>query len=478
MSRFATASSKRQRGQSIVAVIGVTAVMGVLVATALGVALHSNNGSARDARGDAALQAADAGVDTYLARLVADPRYWDHYVDEAEDPRYASTNTTCTGSALKQPGASWTSGTTWKYCGTSSTWIQIQSANYGPVSYSLRVTPPAGTSDIVTIQATGRAGVAGAKSTVTRSVQAQVRPSSVADFQAISNVGISYGTTATTDGKIYSNQYVIHNGTDLPTSPIFAPTVSPHSSSLQGGYFDSTTNPSFADKFPTPISFSTFQSSLTTIRDAAISQSLYFDDSSLDGWLVQFVSGGTVNIWKITNTSNGLGRDFTLNCTKQTKSITSYTLMYFNQPVVVGTGSNPCDAQRRPLDSVVDGRVTIATPGDLYVGGNISYAASGDDVLGLIAGDDLIIGTYAPDTMTWRAATLAQTGQWVTATGDGSHSSMTFTGTQAMRDGGSAAMFDTRTYRYDSTQLYLRPPLFPTLGGSWVTQYWHEVTPP
>ena len=59
-------------------------------------------------------------------------------------------------------------------------------------------------------------------------------------------------------------------------------------------------------------------------------------------------------------------------------------------------------------DSVVNGRVTVATPANVYVGGNISYA--GDDVLGLIAANEVIVAEYTPRVLTWRAATLAQGG--------------------------------------------------------------------
>jgi hypothetical protein len=479
MSRSGTFSSRRQRGQSLVAVVGVTVVMGLLVSAAVAVALHSSNASARDARGDLALQAAQAGLDQFLARLVADPKYWDHYVDKAEDPRYNPAD--CT-QKWRDPGQSWVPGVPWRYCGSSTTWVSLQNARFGQVSYSLRITPPATNSDIVTIQATGRAGAAGATTTRVRSVQAQVRPASLADFQAIANVPISYGSTAVTTGKIYSNQSVRHDGIATKTSTIYAPVVTPHSSNLQGGYYDDTTNPSFSSKFPTRVDFSQFQTDLSTIEDAALTQGNRFDDASLDGWLLQFTSAGQANVWKITDAAD-VGSAITVNCSsKQTRTVTNATLMYFVQPVVVGTGYDPCNSNA-PLNSVVNGRVTVASPNNLYVGGNISYGTSGDDSLGLLAGDDLIIARYAPDTVSFRAATLAQSGQWHTWSSFDlpdayPHTTMTFTGSQGMANGGYASMYANRAYNYDPTLQYTRPPLFPTIDGTWTTQYWHEVTPP
>ena len=54
---------------------------------------------------------------------------------------------------------------------------------------------------------------------------------------------------------------------------------------------------------------------------------------------------------------------------------------------------------------------------------------------------------------------------------------MTFTGSQAMYNGGSAPMFNSRFYNYDDTLVYQRPPLFPTIEGTWETVYWREVDP-
>ncbi len=72
-----------------------------------------------------------------------------------------------------------------------------------------------------------------------------------------------------------------------------------------------------------------------------------------------------------------------------------------------------------------------------------------------------------------------QNGQWRTNTGSNTHGgTMTFTGSTATADGGYASMFSNRVYNYDTTLQSLRPPLFPTIEGSWGVSYWREVTPP
>ena len=208
----------------------------------------------------------------------------------------------------------------------------------------------------------------------------------------------------------------------------------------------------------------------------------YKDAGPANAWEVQFLADGRARIYKITGTSDPGANLTTIGC-PTTINVPANGAMYFEQSVIVSDGttkSDACNSTVGPRPSTVNGRVTIATKGNVYVGGNISYASSGDDVLGLIAANEVIITKYTPSVLTWRAASLAQSGQWRTYQGsaDGAHSSMTYTGSQTTADGGYASMFNSRTYQYDDTLQRLRPPFYPILEGSWQTYYWREVTPP
>ena len=465
-----------QSGQSLILVLVTCSILAVLVGAVVRQSQGTTSGTTRDARGDVALQAADAGVSRYVSRLVTDPLYWSHYVDQAEDTRLDPTD----GNRAYPPGSAWPAGkTTWTYSTASWTDIQPATDRFGKAQYRLRITPPT-SSDIVTVRSVGRTLGSGAN-VRTRAVQAQVRPGSLADFQALANTSISYGSTATTTGKIYSAANVNHDGTAKGT--VYALNRVTGNSSFEGGRYDSTTNPTTAQLYPSGVPFSQFTDDLANIKTAATAQGNLFDDSTAKGWLVQFTAAGRANIWRITSgTSAGLASTLSTlsagecnSSTTYSRTLTNFSVMWFVQPVVIGSGVNPCGTGA--LDSVVNGRVTIGTADDVYVGGNISYQTSGDDTLGLIATSDLIITNYAPSTLAWRAATLAQTGQWKTNLSDGSHSTMTFTGSQAMYNGGSAGMFASRTYNYDDTLVYQRPPLFPTIEGTWETVYWREVDP-
>ncbi len=322
-------------------------------------------------------------------------------------------------------------------------------------------------------------------------MQSQIHPSSIADFQIISNQTIKYGATATTTGKLYSAVDINHQG--VAQAPAYAqhwvcssnnfscPSSSVPAGVFQAGAYDATTNPSFQSKFPTPIDFSHFTQSRLDIKDAAAAGGTAWNDPTATAWLVQFLADGRARVHKVTGGGDVGFALNTIGC-PVTVNVPSNGAMYFEQSVVVSDGSNKVDAcasTAGPRNSVVNGRVTIATKGNVYVGGNISYAVSGDDVLGLIAANEVIIAKYTPTNLSWRAASLAQSGQWRTYQGaaDG-HNSMTYTGSQTTSDGGYASMFATRTYQYDETLQRLRPPFYPILEGSWETYYWREVTPP
>lgn len=481
-------SSRRRRdgrGSSLIATIMLTGVLALLVLASLSWARSSTQQTAREGRKDIALQVADAGVNRYISRLVEDPRYYDHWIDKAEDPRIDPYGT------VHQPGTQWTPGVTWTYAaGPAKTWTALQDARFGQAAYSLRITAPAPGSDLVTVQSTGQVGMT-SPIPVTRAVQSQIHPTSIADFQMISNATVKYGPQATTTGKLYSAVDINHQG--VAKAPAYAqnfvcsdPNFScggsnPVSSVFQGGAYDSATTPSFQDKFPTPINFAQFTQTRLDIKDAATSGNTAFNDPNVNAWMVQFLASGQVRIWKVTNTSDPGLQVGTLGC-PQTISVPANGAMYFEQSVIVSDGSakvDQCSATAGPRPSTVKGRVTVATKGNVYVGGNIDYSSPGDDVLGLIAAGEVVITKYTPSNLTWRAASLAQSGQWRTYTGnpDG-HNSMTYIGSQTTSDGGYASMFNTRTYMYDDTLQRLRPPFYPVLEGSWSTYYWREVTPP
>ncbi len=140
------------------------------------------------------------------------------------------------------------------------------------------------------------------------------------------------------------------------------------------------------------------------------------------------------------------------------------------------------------VSGVVNGRVTIGPASDIYIGGNLSYAQDGDDVLGLVAAHSLIVAQWVPTTLNWRAATIAQSGTWRSYgfdpqtgqsepdyVGNFKLTSATFTGSTATYGGGSMGLFNSRVYQYDSTLVYLPPPWFPTIQDAYTVVLSREV---
>ena len=138
----------------------------------------------------------------------------------------------------------------------------------------------------------------------------------------------------------------------------------------------------------------------------------------------------------------------------------------------------------------MNGRVTVGSASDIYVGGNITYQQDGDDVLGLVASHSVIVPQWVPTTLSWRAATIAQSGTWrsygfdpQTHTSEANYignfklTSMTFTGSTATYGGGSMSLFGSRVYQYDQTLVYLPPPWFPTIQDAYTIVLSREVAP-
>ena len=58
----------------------------------------------------------------------------------------------------------------------------------------------------------------------------------------------------------------------------------------------------------------------------------------------------------------------------------------------------------------VHGRVTVASNNNIDIGGGTSYVTPGQDVLGMIAANSVIVGDWVPNNLNWTGAILAQSG--------------------------------------------------------------------
>jgi Tfp pilus assembly protein PilX len=483
-----------ERGTALVLVVLLIAVLTIACTTLL-LVVQAEAGRGTDAvRRDAAFQAAESGIDDYLAKFVDNPAYDLQEVHPAESTRtkpgggtVGVASTACdasgnTGTAKPAP-ASWTFGSTWTYA-SKDHWCQLGNG----YEYNLQITHLTATTSgapTLRIVATGR--LVGSTRNA-RVIEVLTRQSTIADFQMLADDDISYGATATTAGKIYAGidpngvkHSVDHDG--KASADVYAEnTVTGTTTMLNGAKrYDgnsATAYPDIRTQIHDPINFSAFTQSQADVRRVAIFEggtSFPYLDASPDAWKLTFQSNGTVLVQPCTRARiNHVSYDVAQVAPTCTTG-TSYPLpakgaIYSEEPVIVS--------------GTVNGRVTVVSNVNVVVGGNLNYlsdvdgTAPKDDVLGLIGKSYVFVAAWAPTTLTWHAATLAQEQQWrsYNCPSDGAGSgTMTFTGSTATMHGGCMTQYDVRNYNYDQSLLYLPPPWFPTIGGAYTILVFREL---
>jgi hypothetical protein len=469
----------RESGQAMVIAVFTFALLTTLAVALTDVVTSESQASGQAVSSDASYQAAEAGIDNYVSKLLDDHLYYQHYVDAAESTRTS-------GSLTVGAGQNWTGGITWTYA-SKDNWETLGNG----YAYNLEITGPTGSAstqqEAVQIISTGcrwnaaatpaacMTGVANAK----REIQMLLLPSSAANWQMIANTSISYGSAATTNGRVYSNANITHDGT--ATANLYAEGNASGSTTFTNGAtaYDASSNPTFSSVIPNPIDFSTFVTSISDIKRAAQTGGVYLTASPAadpDAWEIVFNSNGTFTA-AACNQVGGLNNDVSEaapSCgTPATYNVPSNGAIYADATVIIGS---PTTA------SAVNGRVTVTSNNNIVIGNNISYQSSTNSVLGLVAKNDMVVAYWSPSTLTWSAATTTQSGQWTDTCGEfgykcGSHTSMTFNGSTATDQGGSMSMFNSRTYNYDSTLLWLDPPWYPTIQDPYTILFQRELTP-
>jgi len=297
-----------------------------------------------------------------------------------------------------------------------------------------------------------------------RSVQVQVRPSSLADFYRFSDDDVPYGAGATLNGKVYANGQVTNgdSGAVVANADIYAWGGVTGNFSMQNGSkkYSTSTTPSITTKFATKIDFSRFLVSFTDLSRAAQAGGVYLNDVTKNAWKLVFTNNGKFTAQACTSGSD-VAKVSPTTCTAAVQyDVPTNGAIYTGQTAIVS--------------GQVKGRVTVGSNDDIVIGNNIAPYVAGTDVLGLVAYNDVWIADYSQDPLTWSAALLAQTNTWHTTSGAPNKNLMTFTGSAATAKGGGFN-FDTRNYDYDDTLQFLQPPWFPVLDDFLVISLFREV---
>jgi hypothetical protein len=476
MLRRNAARMRDEDGIAMVMVMGIMVLLSVLAVTLIDTMMGEAARSRKAVTRDTAYHAAEAGVDEYIAKLIDDRLYYVHFVHPGESTRRSTATGHVVAASQSWPQAD---GSVWTYPNGKDTWYGSAQLGNG-YEYSLQIFPPSQAQPLIRILSTARR-VGDVDVRNWRAIETLVRPSSVSDFQMVADADISYGSTATTYGKIYAGidgnnvaHSVRHDG--YAYGDVYAEGSVTGNTKLRNGarrYGAST----IRTVIRTPINFNNFLASLVDIRSAAGAGGIVRDTPTVDVWWLTFQSDGQVMIQSCMKNAARLIGDLQPVCAAGLPvQIPINGAIYVGQPVIVS--------------GTVNGRVTIGSAADIYIGANLGYAQNGDDVLGLVASHSILIPQWAPSTLSWRAATIAQSGTFRSYgydsqtkqsepnyIGDGSSGTMTFTGSTATYGGGSMSLFSTRVYQYDNSLLYLPPPWFPTIQDAYTMVLSREVGP-
>jgi hypothetical protein len=452
---------REERGFAMAAVVALTAALAIVGVILIETVTSEQTRAVANERGGTALQAAEAGLDDYLAKLVEDKTYYFHHVHPAEGTRRPTSgadvdpSTSCVAPKTAT-GVAWTGSISWTYPNGRDNWCQLANG----YEYSLQITPPSATSTVVKLVSTGRKIGSTTSNGQWRSLEQWVHFTLITDFQMIAAGNYSAGSTATTNGKVYAGGTLNHDG--IAHANLYSETTITGGVSMQSGSvkYPSTT---IRSQIASPINFANFQSSLDDIERAADTSGVHLG-STYPAWKIVFNAAGTFTASGCPSGANVSGTSAP-TCTSGTATYTvpSNGAVFSDVDVIVS--------------GVVNGRVTVASNDDGIIGGNITYATSGDDVLGVIGKNNITVAKYAPSTLSWRAAVIAQTGRRSSYDSTGSHTLADHYGSTATYLSPYMDMFATRNYYYDSTLQYLPPPWFPALDDAYVVDLFREVTP-
>lgn len=455
MRRIPLRLSSDERGVAMMVVIAALAMLSALGIGLLQFVSDETVRSSASVRSQTSFQAAEAGIDDYLAKLIDDHLYYAHEVHPGEATRRAST-----GQEVGA-GSIWAYGLTWSYPYPNETggWRQLSNG----YEYRLKITPPTASMDAVGIVAAGRKQGSTALSDK-RVIEVRVGQSSIGDFFRVVNGNVGWDSGATTWGKLYANGNISHTGT--AHGNIYAEgSITGATNMLDGAQkYDSTT---IRSQIQDPISFNSFLASFDDIKRAAqLSSGIYLNTSAPDGWKLVFQNNGTILVYKCTRNGGNLETN-NPSCVADspaTRNMPTNGAIYAEKTVIIS--------------GEVHGRVTVASNDHIIVGNNVSYVPDdGSNVFGMAAKNNVYAAAYCPTNLTWRGAVLSQSGTWSGAGSTSNHDTMNFTGSASTADGGSwAGMFDIRNYNYDDDLLYLEPPWFPKFGDDYKLLLFRELT--
>ena len=330
-------------------------------------------------------------------------------------------------------------------------------------TYSLTIIPPPEGTHVVIVRSTGWSSD---NPSSPRTIKVYFGYESFSDSSFVVNANMTFSATSVVHGKVFANGTIEFNG--INDSWVDSATVNGVSGSGGPQEF-------WRSGLPTR-SFAGVGSDFSLLADMANEPEGLLLENSTWGWHLKFKSDGTFDLSKVNSSPNQ--GDITSETFQENKLIPANGVIY----------SNGGDVW---VEGVVNGRVTVVAgnSADIYVPNNLTYSAKySDDIIGLLADDNIYIPYTVPNDLEIDGALLARNGtikrQYYTGT-YGLRNSLTIFGSQIelLRGGfkyGTAPNYSSgfvnTIYTYDGNLLYQPPIGIPVTPGYKLIS-WQEVMP-
>ncbi len=337
-------------GIALATVLGMIMVLTVLSVTLIDQVTSESNRAARAVTADAVFQAAEAGINDYIAKLTDDSQYYDHCVARGESTRRNESTlalvsqSTSPTSCLPGGASAWTAGATWTYPNRKNVvtaGIGDSSVNTTAVrgyAYNLEITPPYAAigsnpgTNYIDVVSTGCKVVnptatplqcdTSANAPPKRTIEVHVRRTTPADFQfMMTSMDGSVCWASTIYGRMYSTGDIwvcgaTFYGNVMAETLVRVKTGNPNPPNvvLPGRIYDDN-HPEIRDVLKDPLSFSDLLASVSQVQSNAVLNTnlragsastgygTAFDDASANAWRFNFSSNGNVQVWKCINSS-------------------------------------------------------------------------------------------------------------------------------------------------------------------------------
>jgi Tfp pilus assembly protein PilX len=501
VSRFTLHASRSEGSALAYALVIMLAVM-VILTSLIGYIVSQLNYSSSQVERQEALEIAEAGV------------YWYNW--------YLAHETD--GKTAQQINNFW-QGTSPNPLGVGSPYQQTFTAPDGQTlgSYSLAVQRPSPGSTIVMVTSTGWTNQA---PSAKRTVQVRFRRPSWSEYAVLANDVMRFGQGTVINGKIQSNYGIRMDGTaynvvsssvasyDDPdhSGPneygVHTHLIAPADTSLADPYLNSEvptgSNPTPPDRpdvfkagrqFPVPtVSFTGVTSNLAYMKTQAQSSGVYFSKiSGTGGERIIFNNNGTFNacaVYQYDTNAYSINNYYQYSSHNHVYTCSTCSGACMHTYAIPNGGVIYVENNAWVEGSINGQRVTVvaanliggASP-DIYLGmNNLTYTNfNGNDIIGLVAQNNISVVENSQNYLTIDGALLAQNGR----VGRNWYSSMynkntiTVNGSIATNQRYGFAYTDgtgyaNRILNFDNNLIYYPPPYFPT-GTEYAIDLWQEL---